>query len=246
MARARTAASRRRLKPLILMMENLEEVESLSPESKQLSDLRVRLASMIGKAYLIYLGLLPSLATFALLYAYGHRAPLLLFLGGTVAVSVYLAVIISYTRIPPSPLLTLFIMLDGPLWVTLSLLSKGVALPRFAIESFLVDGTAIWFSTLVLALRSYKPTRGQRVASVAFMLVALAATASLVWPYLRDVLWGEWLSMLWLGLGMAEATIFNYRLLERDAVIRESDRSAVYIAVLVMVWVFSLVGNAFH
>ncbi len=228
------------------MMENLEEARGLSPESKQLSAFKVRFAFIIGKAHLIYLGLLPSFATFARLYTYGHPVPFLLFLGGTVAVSVYLAVIISYTKIPRSPLLSLFIMLDGPAWVMLSLLSKRVALPVFAIEGFLVDGTAIWLSTLVLALHSYKPTRGQRIASVALMFVALATTLSLVWPYLREVLWGEWLSVLWLCLGITEAAIVNYRLLERDVVVRDSDSSSIYIAVLVMVWVFSLVGYAFR
>jgi hypothetical protein len=212
----------------------------------QASAFEARLARTVGQAHLIYLGLLPSLATFALLYTYGHPAPLLLFLGGTVAVGVYLAVIISYTPLPSSTALSLFVMLDGPAWVLLSLLSKKVTLPVFAVEGFLVEGAAIWVSTLVLALRSYKPTRGQRVASVALMLVALAATASLVWPYVRDVLWGEWLSLVWLGLGVVEALVVNYKLLERDAVVRDSDSSAVYIAVLVMVWVGSLLGNVFH
>ncbi|HEX8749415.1 MAG TPA: hypothetical protein VF717_19720 [Pyrinomonadaceae bacterium] len=205
-----------------------------------------RLTNVLGKAHLVYLGLLPSFATFALLYTYGHPAPLLLFLGGTVAVSVYLAVIISYTRIPSSSWLSLFIILDGPAWVMLSLLYREMRLPVFAIEGFLVDGTAIWLSTLILALRSDKPTPGQRAASVGFMLVALAATASLVWPYLRAVLWGEWLSLSWLGMGIVEALIVNYKLLERDEIVRNSDYASVYIAVLVMVWVGSLLGNAFH
>jgi hypothetical protein len=215
-------------------------------ESKGASDLGARLSRAVGRAHLIYLGLLPSLATFALLYKYGHPAPLLLFLGGTVAVGVYLAVIISYTPTPSSPLLSLVVMLDGPAWVALSLLSKTVEPPAFAVEGFLVDGSAVWLSTLVLALRSDRPTRGQRAASVALMLVALAATASLVWPYAREVLWGEWLSLTWLGLGVAETLFVNYKVLERDAVVRDGDAASVYIAVLVMAWVGSLLGNAFH
>jgi hypothetical protein len=210
------------------------------------SDFKARLAGLVGRAHLVYLGLLPSFATFALLYTYGHPAPLLLFLGGTVAVGVYLAVIISYTKTPASAPLSLLVMLDGPAWAAASLWSREFTLPHFAVEGFLVDGTAIWLSTLLLALRSDRPTRGQRVASVAFMLVALAATASLVWPYLRGVLWGEWLSLTWLGLGIVEALVVNYRLLERDAVVRDDDGVSIYIAVLVMVWACSLVGNAFH
>lgn len=225
------------------MMEANQRSSESTPSS---ANLRSRLAGTLGKAHLIYLGLLPSVATFTLLYTYGHPAPLLLFLGGTAAVGVYLAVIISYTSMPSSPWIRLFIILDGPAWVLLSLFSKQLRLPVFAIEGFLVDGTAIWLSTLILALRSDKPTRGQRIASVAFMIVALAATISLVWPYLREVLWGQWLSLLWLGLGIVEAMIINYKLLERDEVVRHSDHASVYIAVMVMIWVCSLVGNAFH
>ena len=112
--------------------------------------------------------------------------------------------------------------------------------------TILVEGTAVCLSTLVLALRSDRPTRGQRVASVAFMLVALAATASLVWPYVRDELWGEWLSLTWLCLGVVEALFVNYKVLERDEVVRDGDAASVYIAVLVMAWVGSLLGNVFH
>lgn len=228
------------------MRDSVKESGRSHGAAVRASDFKVRTARMLGKAHLIYLGLLPSFATFALLYTYGHPAPLLLFLGGTVAVGVYLAVIISYTAAPPSPWLSLFILLDGPAWVTLSLLSKQLWLPVFAVEGFLVDGTAIWLSTLILALRSYKPTPGQRVASVALMVVAMAAIISLVWPYLRDVLWGQWLSLLWLGLGIIETSVVNYKLLDRDAVVRDSDSTTLYIAVLVMLWVCSLVGNAFH
>ena len=216
------------------------------PEGQPESDLKQRFARFIGQAHLIYLGLLPSFATFALLYTYGHPAPFLLFLGGTVAVSVYLAVIVAYTPLPTSPVLSLIIMFDGPAWVLLSLLSKEVVLPGFAIEGFLIDGTAVWVSTLYLAVSSYKPTPGQRRASVAFMLVALAATASLAFPYLRDVLWGEWLSMMWLGLGIVEASIITFKVLEQDVPVRNDDTNAIYIAVLIMVWVGSLLGNVFY
>ena len=212
------------------------------------SDFKVRLAGLVGRAHLVYLGLLPSFATFALLYTYGYPAPLLmfLFLGGTVAVGVYLAVVISYTEMPASAPLSLLFMLDGPAWVFASLWSRELTLPVFAVEGFLVDGAAIWLSTLVLALRSDRPTRGQRNATVAFMLVALLATASLVWPYLRGELWGEWWSLSLLGLGVVEGFVVNYRLLERDEVVRDDGSVSVYIAVLVMVWVGSLTGNAFH
>ena len=59
-----------------------------------------RLLRVVDYAHLVYLGVLPSLATFSLLYAYGHPAPLLLFLAGTAAVGVYLAAVYSYTPRP--------------------------------------------------------------------------------------------------------------------------------------------------
>jgi hypothetical protein len=225
-----------------------ETIPRRSPARARPADFKARLAGIVGRAHLVYLGLLPSFATFALLYTYGYPTPLLmfLFLGGTVAVSVYLAVVISYTEMPRSAPLSLLFMLDGPAWALASLWSRELTLPVFAVEGFLVDGTAIWLSTLVLALRSDRPTRGQRIATVAFMLVALLATASLVWPYLRGELWGEWWSLTLLGLGVVEAFAVNYKLLERDEVVRDAAGVSVYIAVLVMLWVGSLTGNVFH
>src|SRR4051812_10896443 len=107
---------------------------------------RSSFVSIIGYIHLIYLGLLPALATFALLFRYGHPLPLALFVGGTVAVSVYLAVTFSYTPQPTSLGFGLLILIDGPLWVLLSLLQKGVNPFGFAVEGFLIDGTAIWIS----------------------------------------------------------------------------------------------------
>jgi hypothetical protein len=207
-----------------------------------------RFATIIGYTHLVYLGLLPPLATFSLLFRYGHLAPLALLLGGTVAVSVYLAVTFYYTPLPASPGWGLLILLDGPVWVLLSLLSKQINPLGFAVEGFLVDGPAIWFSILVLSTRSDLPTRRERTASIAFMLAALAATASLVWPYLRDVLWRHWASMALLGAGLIESTIVRFRGLRGLKVARQDDnRAAVYIVVMLLVWVASMIlGNVLH
>jgi hypothetical protein len=74
----------------------------------------------VENLHLVYLGLLPALATFSILVVYGRLAPLLLFVGGIVAVSVYLAVVIGYTRPANSLGVALFTLLDGPLWAVLS------------------------------------------------------------------------------------------------------------------------------
>ena len=45
---------------------------------------------LVGRAHLLYLGLLPSLATFALLRTYGCPARFMLFIAGVAAVGIYL------------------------------------------------------------------------------------------------------------------------------------------------------------
>jgi len=212
-----------------------------------------RFVSLIGYIHLIYLGLLPALATFALLFRYGHPAPLLLFLGGTVAVSVYLAVTFSYTPLPTSLGWGLLVLLDGPLWVLLSLLSKGVN-PQgvnplgFAVEGFLVDGTGVWFSILVLSIQSYIPMRKDRLAAIGFMLAALAATVSLVWPYLRDVLWGHWPRIALIMAGIIESTLVRFSALNKQKAARKDEnKGAGYIIIMLLVWFVSLVlGNVLH
>ena len=208
-----------------------------------------RLLRGLDYAHVVYLGLLPVVANFSLLYSYGHPAPLLLFLAGTAAVSVYLAATYVYTPRPPSVAVALFVLLDGPAWAALSLLLKYERPLAFAVNGFLVDGTAVWISILVLALRSDLPTRGQRWASVGIMLVALAAVYSLAWPYCRDVMQGRWggASLLLLALGAAQGALTRYRLYEREKTVRDNDASAVYIVVFIVAWVASLIaGHALH
>jgi hypothetical protein len=104
-----------------------------------------RMRHVVENVHLVYLGLLPALATFSLLLVYGHSAPLLLFFGGVVAVSVYLAVVISYTRPANSLGVALFTLLDEPFWAVLSYAAGGV-LFSFAIDAFLIDGVAVWLA----------------------------------------------------------------------------------------------------
>lgn len=217
------------------------------PVNRRVPDVRPRLTRIIGQVHLIYLGLLPAIATLALLYVYGHPFPFLMFLGGTVAVGVYLAVTLNYTRTPASLGWTLLVLLDGPAWTLLSLWTKEVIPIGFAVEALIVDGTAIWLSILILSFSSYKPSRGQRVASVLFMLIALGATASLVWPYFRDVLWGEWLSLCLLGGGTLEALLVRFKQLDRDEMTAGPDENTGYLVFLILAWIFAMIaGNVLH
>jgi hypothetical protein len=213
----------------------------------RVSEFKSRLTRIIGHAHLVYLGLLPAIATFGLLYVYGHPAPLLMFLGGTAAVGVYLAVTFNYTPLPASFSWGLLVLLDGPAWTLLSLWTKKAVPIGFAVEAFIVDGTAIWLSIFILSFISPRPTRGQRLASAAFMLIALAAAASLVWPYFRDVLWGHWASLLLLAGGTLEAAFVRFKQLERDKLIANPDDNMGYLIFLILAWICAMIaGNVLH
>ncbi|MFN2532496.1 MAG: hypothetical protein ABR555_14480 [Pyrinomonadaceae bacterium] len=207
------------------------------------------LTRTIGRLHLLYLGLLPTFATFGLLLAYGYPLPLLLLLGGTAAVAVYVAVVLYYSPLPASLVWSLLVLFDGPMWALLSLSSKRMFPLGFAVEALIVDGTAVWFSILVLALTSPLPDRRQRLASVGFMLLAFGTAGSLAWPYFRANLWGQWLSLGWLTIGIVEAVMVRFKQLNRDQAAQGlSDTTRmIYLIVLIFAWVASLIsGNVLH
>ena len=82
---------------------------------------------LLDNIHLFYLGTLPAIATYITLVTHGTSYPGLLLFGGIVGVSVYLAAIISYTRNTKSLLISLFTLLDGPLWVLVLFLWKRSA-----------------------------------------------------------------------------------------------------------------------
>jgi hypothetical protein len=117
----------------------------------------------------------------------------------------------------------------------------------FAIEGFRLTvwrsgfPSSFWRSVLP------KPTPQQRMASIGFMLAALAATAWLVWPYYRAALLGNWVSESFLVIGILEALIVRYHVLREDQVARNDGVSSPYLIVLLLVWVLSLIlGNVLH
>src|SRR5205085_2042686 len=112
----------------------------------------------------------------------------------------------------------ILVLLDGPAWVLLSLYTKRVFPLGFAVEAFIVDGTAICLSILILAYR----TAGARAAA-GWMLLALAAIVSLVWHYFHEHLWGEWGSVALLAVGMIEAMLVRSKQLRRDETARNAD-----------------------
>jgi hypothetical protein len=206
-----------------------------------------KLMRIIGKIYLFYLGMLPALATFATLWAYGYPWPFCLFIGGVAGVGVYLATVMSYAPIPNSLPWLLLALLDGPIFVLISLRNNFHPL-AFAIEGYLIDGTAIWLSTLILASISLLPTRGQRIASIAIMLAVLGLTTSFFWPYVQASLLGDWYRIFWLIAGIVQATWLSLSRFLRGEVLREeSDGVTLFIVGFVMLWVIAMiVGANFH
>lgn len=207
-----------------------------------------KLRAAIHTIHVIYLGLLPALATFVLLRRYGYPFPLVLLLGGTVAAAVHIAVVFYYTPPPRSIFAGLFVLLDGPIWVALSMLSKHSIPSGSVVEGFIVEGMAIWLSILILAAKF--PHR--RLAAIGYMLVALVITASLVYPYFRDELHGHAMSLGLLGFGIVESFAARFAQLKRDEQgfdHRRIDRNknAVFLIVMILLWVAAMIaGNVLY
>ena len=206
-----------------------------------------RVVKIANQVHLIYLGLLPSAATFVLLLTYGHRAPSLLFIGGVVLTAVYLAVTYSYTRLPTSIPASLWALLDGPLFALAA--PKAVTVPfPFAVNGFLIDGMAFWCAIIVLALVAPDPLPWQRVASVGLGLLALAALASLAAPYVGQAVGSAGWAAAWLLVGILEGIALIYPLLRSGDLVRSDvDGAGTYIAVMIVIWVAAMcAGLAFH
>ena len=204
---------------------------------------RVRRA--VENVHLVYLGLLPALATFSLLVVYGHPAPMVLFLSGVAAVSVYLVVVFNYTRPARSLKTALFILLDGPFWTVLSTLAGGPSF-SFAADAFLIDGVAIWLAIVWLAVGTSRPSKEQRIATIGFALFAVGGMLFAFWPYLREYVLGEWVRSFSVGMGLVEAVVARHCLLEVDEPVR-GEKCMEYILILLSVWIVAFcVGNILY
>lgn len=206
-----------------------------------------RVLAAVNRIHLIYLGLMPPLATFALVRTYGHRAPALLLSGGIVVTAVYLAASYSYTMLPGSIPASLWALLDGPLFALTARASSPCAW-SFVIEGFLIDAVALWLAILALTLVSDAPSPWQRGASFLLALIALGSLISLFFPYLVDTATSGGWSLCWIAVGVVETTFVLYRLLDAGKPVRlDDDVAGVYIAVMVVIWVIAMsAGVALH
>ncbi|NKQ35368.1 MAG: hypothetical protein HF973_07090 [Chloroflexi bacterium] len=206
-----------------------------------LTTLKNRLHRAVDAVHLIYLGLLPALAAFAALTTRGNAGFLLIFLGGVAVVGVYLAVIASYWRSARSLGAALLMLLDGPVFAALAQGGSGNT-ASFIVSSFAIDAAAIWAAIMWLAWTTARPTKGQRIATIAFGLLALSMLLWTFWPFLGGSAGAgtPWKSLFWLTFGAIEAVIARYRLLEADTVTRDTEKSAQYILVFIIIWLVAL------
>lgn len=205
-----------------------------------------RITQLLGVVHLSYLGILPAAATFVLLRQYGHPFPFLIFLGGVVAVSVYLAITASFTPVPQNLGIMIFMLLDGPAFIALAQSGTNLSFSA-AIDSFMVDGLAVWLAIFWLAITTGRPTKEQKIGTIFFAVIALGTVASICWPYLLGEILTQREKPFWLSLGLIEAVLVYYHLLQADEGKRPTDFSAPFIGVFVMIWVFAMfAGTATH
>ena len=208
--------------------------------------MKKRALEFIDKFHLVYLGILPAVATYSSLRANGTAVPALVFFGGVVAVSVYLVVVISYTRPSKSLLSALTALLDGPLWILGLYLWKGVVVSP-VIDAYLIDGLAVWLSIVFLAVTTTLPTRNQRIATLAFAFVAVGAVLFAFWPHLSQHIFGDHERMIWLAAGILQAAIFRCRLLDDGTPARDGDVATKFVLVFLLIWIVAMCGgNALH
>lgn len=201
---------------------------------------RPHVVQFINWLHRLYLGLLPSLATFVLLRRYGYRWPFLLFIGGVALIGVYLAVIYYLTPLPDSVPRSLWVWLDGPLFAVVAQGVGSIDL-GFFIKGFFIDALALWLAILLLALLSSRPTSGQRTGSLGISVGVLGVILSLFWPYVIETLWQDRLRMVWLLAGIIEGAMVRYRLLQTDESIQADEEGGIlYIALLLLLWVGAL------
>ncbi len=201
---------------------------------------RNRVVDIVNWLHRLYLGLLPSLATFVLLRRYGYRWPFLLFVGGVALTGVYLAVTYYLTPLPDSVPRSLWVWLDGPLFAVVAQGVGSIDLVFF-IEGFFIDALALWLAILLLALLSSRPTSGQRTRSLGISVGVLGVVFSLFWPYVTETLWRDRLRMVWLLVGIVEGVVARYLLLQTEKTVQtDEEKGILYIALLLLLWVGAL------
>ena len=99
----------------------------------------------------------------------------------------------------------------------------------------------VYIAIAWLAVTTSRPTREQRAATLAFAVVAVGTVCSLFWPYLRENLWGQWLGIALLLMGIGEAVVAHHYLLAKDEIVRSERFTMPYIIVFLFVWIAAMI-----
>lgn len=208
--------------------------------------LKERLHKTIDTAHLIYLGLIPSAATFFSLLKYGTGYPFLVFIGGIVLVSVYLAVVASYTKESKSLWVSLWVFVDGPVFALLSNY-KSLSFSSVFIDSFMIDGTSIWLAIMWLAVSTDRPTKAQRNGTLILGIIALATVIIGFYGYLNEQIFGSLFRSAGLLAGIIETVVVYHFILKMDIVYRDSTAASKYIIAFILIWLAAMIGGInFH
>jgi len=177
-------------------------------------------ARFIGYTYLFYLALLPAVGTIALALFEITFQPFF-FIIGTAAVGIYLAVIVSYTKLSKSVWKNLFILLDGPIWIGIASFFGG-SVAGFLLEDVLMELISILLGIFLLSIFSSRPSKDQRTASILVTGIPLLGVIILAWMYISGNLLDNPMKLFVLTLATVQGTIFQYRMMSEDKVMRES------------------------
>lgn len=139
------------------------------------------LADSIGRLYLLYLSLLPALGTFTVFFVLKTRMnPMVFFLLGTAAIGIYLAFTGSYTVLTKSAWKNALLLIDGPLWMLVSLWFGG-SLAHAVVQTTIVEiGGALLSVLLVVCTSSVPSPRQRRQSLIAVGLPFLGIVAVLL------------------------------------------------------------------
>jgi len=181
-----------------------------------------RIAWVLGWVNVMYLGVLPAVATWGVFRLYGlpFAAPMVLF-GGLIAVVVYLGIVLNVAPAPASPWTALWILLDGPFF---ALLAGPRSFAGFAIQAFFVDGLALWIGVAALWFGIARSDGAESLfGCTTWLIVAgLAGMFAPFWPYLHHDVLGHWTSLVVLLVGVAGATWSHLRALGGDGAGRDT------------------------
>lgn len=178
-------------------------------------------AHFVGYVYLVYLALLPAVGTVALTLFEITVQPFLFFIIGTAAVGIYLAVVVSYTKLSKSVWKNLFILLDGPIWIGIASFFGG-SVAGFLFEGVFMELISILLGIFLLSIFSGRPTKDQRIGSLMATGIPLLGVIILAWMYINGNLLDNPMKLFVLGLATLQGTVFQYRIMSQDKVLRES------------------------